>query len=92
VELDREDIFGIITLLAFTRLNFNKASRKIPLKMLGSFYAWQERELFAALIRVDVERKELSSRFSYGYQTPINDVDKLEDAIVAGSDEEEGEN
>lgn len=62
------------------------------MKMLGGFYAWQERELFAALIRVDVKRKELLSRFSYGYGTPIIDVDKLEDAIVAGSDEEEGEN
>lgn len=57
--------------------------------MLGSFRAWQEREVFAASINVDVERKELLSRFSYGYETQIRDVDKLADAVIADSEGEE---
>lgn len=57
--------------------------------MLGSFYACEQREIFAASIKVDNEKKELLSRFSYGYETPIRDVDKLEDAVIAEPESEE---
>jgi hypothetical protein len=60
------------------------------LKLLGRFLAWNEPEWFIASIDVNAEEKEMTTKFHYGYEDMINQVDKLEDvatkAAVAGGD------
>ncbi|KAJ9098561.1 hypothetical protein QFC20_005903 [Naganishia adeliensis] len=88
-ELQPEDVFGVLTLLALTAKNFKQASKTIPLKLLRGYLAWNEPEWFIASVKVDADKKEMKTSFHYGFEDMINKVEKLEDVattVSAGRD------
>ncbi|KAJ9120337.1 hypothetical protein QFC24_005291 [Naganishia onofrii] len=81
---EKEDIGTLLTLLALTRVNFNKAAETIPYKLQGSFYMSHQPKFIGADVMVDVLDKVLRTRFRYGYETVIREADPLENPKING--------
>ncbi|KAJ9098558.1 hypothetical protein QFC20_005900 [Naganishia adeliensis] len=74
-----KSIFELLTLLAPTMKSYMNASRKVPVKLLGSFLATNEPEFFIASVKVNAKRKEVTTRFALGFEEMVHQVERLED-------------
>jgi hypothetical protein len=85
--LDRKQISELDTLISTIANNYQRAARTIPLALLGEYHCWSEPEWFYANVEVDLETKELRSKFEYGYETLIDTVETLKDVSIIASGE-----
>lgn len=84
-ELDPQDVYELLTVLALVMKSFMNAARTIPAGLFGKFFASHEPRFFIASVKVNPKRKEVRTRVNWGGDEAVNQVEKLADLRVSAT-------